>query len=160
MKIRVVGLSLFMALFSAPAWAIPPAGEFYGYWSEPDSLAYISLGGGSYEISGRYVAVMTYEEKPPSGNHALIGELFDCSEMQYALSEKVEYDADNHETSSYSNKNIMKSFTQIEEDTRQEFILIGICDEESGKPYGMTKVRNYFQMIAASLAATERMLSR
>lgn len=160
MKISWVVLSFILVIFPTVARALPPEGEFYNYWSESESQAYVSLSRGSYEISGRYVAVMTYEENPVGGNHALMGELFDCLEMQYALAEKVEYDADNRETSNYSKNNIMKSFGPIEEDTRQEFLLIGICDEESGKPYDLERVRKYFQMIAASLEASDRLLSR
>jgi len=157
---RWIALGILLVALPAVAQAVPVGGEFYGYWSEAESLDYISLSNGSYEISGRYVAVMTYEEQPGRGNHALIGELFDCSEMQYARSEQVDYDADNREISNYSSNNLTKSFGPIEEDTRQEFLLIGICDEESGQPYDLARVRNYFKMIAASLEASERLLSR
>lgn len=160
MKINTMILAFLLVASPALVSAAPPEGELYNYWSEPESKAFVVLGGGRYEISGKFVAVMSYEEKPQCGNHALIGELFDCSEMQYALAEMVEYDGNNLEISNFSNGNISKSFAQIEEDSRQEFLLIGICDEESGKPYELEKVRKYFQMIATSLEASEQMLKR
>jgi len=160
MQIKWIFLGLVLTVFPAIAQAVPSGGEYYGYWSEPESMDYISLGNGSFEISGKYVAVMTYEEVPGQGKHALIGEIFDCAEQQFALSEKVDYDADNHEITSNSSKNIMNCFGQIEEDTRQEFLLIGICDEANGKPLAVAKVRDYFKMIATSLEASDRLLRR
>ncbi|NTV12544.1 MAG: hypothetical protein HGA96_01200 [Desulfobulbaceae bacterium] len=160
MNVRTLALTLSLVVFPAVAQAFPPAGDFSAYWSEPESQAYISLDNSSYEISGRYVAVLTFEENPQNGNYLLIGELYDCAELQYSPSERVGYDADNHEISSDSIKNTRKSFKPIEEDSRQEFLLVGVCDEGSGKPYDLATVRKYFKMIATSLAASNRTLNR
>lgn len=160
MRLGIIILSLGLFVFPSPAWAFPAGGEIYRYWSEPELQASVALGDGKYEITGRYVAVLTYEEKPPAGHYAMIGELFDCAEMQYALAEEVEYDENNREIASYSNDKVPRSFKPIDEDTRQEFLLIGICSEETGQPYDVTAVRRYFQMIADSLQATDRILNR
>lgn len=155
MNFKAIVLSVALALLPSVALALPAAGEFSIYWSEPELRAHIKLDDGSYEISGRYVAVLTLEERPQAGTHALVGELYDCSESQYVVSARVEYDLNNNEISSYSSDNLRKSFGPIDEDSRQEFVFIGVCNDEKRMPYDLAKVREYFKMIAESVAATE-----
>lgn len=156
MNIRLLLISVWLLMFPAVALASPPEGEYYRYWSESDVVAYVAASPGSYEVTGKYVAVMSYEENPKTGQYAMIGELFDCSESNFALAEIVEYDGKNVETKHYSNDNVKKSFKPVEEDTRQEFLLIGICSEETRLPYDQAAMRKYFKMIDESLRAVDK----
>lgn len=155
MNVRLMMLVL-LSLLPTMTLAAPPEGEYYRYWSEPDSLAYVSAEVGSYEVSGRFVAVLTYEENPRTGRYAMIGELFDCRNSLVALAERIEFDASNVEAAKYSNDNVKKSFAAVEEDTRQEFLLIGVCSEETRLPYDREAMRRYFKMIDESLRTVER----
>lgn len=154
MNVRLLLMSVFLT--ALPALAAPPEGEYYRYWEESDVVAYVAAGADSYKVSGRYVAVMTYEENPRSGKYAMIGELFDCADSYYALAERVEYDGKNVEIRHYSNDNVKKSFKPVEEDTRQEFLVIGVCSQESGLPYDLAAMRKYFRMIDDSLRALDK----
>lgn len=156
MNIRQLLLSMVIVFLPVATVAAPPDGEYYRYWSESDVMAYVAAGPGSYEVSGKYVAVMTYEENPKTGQYAMIGELFDCAESYFALAEMVEYDGKNIETRHYSNDNVKKSFKPVEEDTRQEFLLIGVCSEETLLPYDQTAMRKYFVMIDEALRTVDK----
>ena len=156
MNVRLLLLSVLLLVFPAVALAVPPDGEYYRYWSESDGLSYVAAGAGSYEVTGKYVAVMSYEENPKTGGYAMIGEIFDCAESYIALAEMVEYDAKAVEIRHYSNDNVKKSFKPVEEDTRQEFLLIGVCSEETRLPYDQEAMRKYFKMIDDSLRAVDK----
>lgn len=155
MNVCLLLISLLLAALPAVALAAPPEGEYYRYWAESDVVAYVAAGADSYEVSGKYVAVMTYEENPRTGQHAMIGELFDCADSYYALAERVDYGADSLELRHYSNENVQKSFKPVEEDTRQEFLVIGVCSEETRFPYDPGAMRKYFKMIDSSLRALD-----
>lgn len=156
MDVRLLLLSVLLTALPAVAVAAPPEGEYYRYWSEPDGMAYVAAGTDSYKVSGRYVAVMTYEENPQTGKSAMIGELIDCADSYYALAEMVEYDGENVEIKHYSNDNVKKSFKPVEEDTRQEFLIIGVCSEETRLPCDQAAMRKYFMMIDESLRAVDK----
>jgi hypothetical protein len=156
MNVRLLLFSLLLTALPVVALAAPPEGEYYRYWSESDVLAYVAAGAGSYEVSGKYVAVMTYEENTRTGQYAMIGELFDCADSNYALAEMVEYDGKNVEIRHYSNDNVKKSFKPVEEDTRQEFLVIGVCSEETRLPYDLATMRKYFVMIDESLRGLDK----
>lgn len=149
-------LSILLALLPAVALAAPPDGEYYRYWAEAEVVAYVAAGADFYEVSGKYVAVMTYEENPRTGKYAIIGELFDCADSYYALAERIDYGADSLEPRHYSNDNLKKSFKPVDEDTRQEFLVIGVCSEETGAPYDLRTMRKYFKMIDESLRALDK----
>lgn len=156
MNIRQLLLSMVIINLPVVALAAPPEGEYYRYWSESDVLAYVAAGADSYKVSGKYVAVMTYEENLRTGEYAMIGELFDCADSYYAIAEMVEYDGKNVEISHYSNDNVKKSFKPVEEDTRQEFLVIGVCSEETRLPYDQAAMRKYFLSIDESLRALDK----
>lgn len=156
MNARTLLFSLLLTALPAVALATPPAGDYSRYWSEADVVAYVATGADSYEVSGRYAAVLTYEENPRTGEYAMVGELFDCADSYYAIAEMVEYDGKNVEIRHYSNDNVKKSFKPVEEDTRQEFLLIGVCSEETGLPYDLAAMRKYFMMIDESLRAMDK----
>lgn len=156
MNVRMLLFSLLLIAFPAVALAAPPEGEYYRYWSESDVVAYVAAGAGSYEVSGKYVAVMSYEENPLTGQYAIIGELFDCADSYFASAETVEYDGKNVEIRHYSNDNVKKSFKPVEEDTRQEFLLIGVCSEETLLPYDQVAMRKYFMMIDEALRTVDK----
>ncbi len=156
MNVRQLLLSLLITVMPVAALAAPPEGEYYRYWSESDVVAYVAAGSGFYEVSGKYVAVMTYEENPRTGQYAMIGELFDCEDSFFALAEMVEYDGKNVEIRHYSNNNVKKSFKPVEEDTRQEFLAIGVCSEDTLLPYDQTAMRKYFMMIDEALRTVDK----
>lgn len=156
MNVRLLLFSLFLTALPAVALAVPPEGEYYRYWSESDVMAYAAAGADSYKVSGKYVAVMTYEENLRTGEYAMIGELFDCADSFYAIAEMVEYDGKNVEIKHYYNDNIKKSFKPVEEDTRQEFLVIGVCSEETRLPYDQAAMRKYFMAIDESLRALDK----
>lgn len=156
MNARILLSSLLLTALPAVALAIPPAGEYSRYWSESDVVAYVATGADSYEVSGKYAAVLTYEENPRTGEYAMVGELFDCADSYYAIAEMVDYDGKNVEIRHYSNDQVKKSFKPVEEDTRQEFLLIGVCSEETGLPYDQAAMRKYFMMIDESLRALDK----
>jgi len=140
----------------AATMAALPEGEYYLYWAEPDSVASVAAGIDSYKVSGRYVAVLTHEENPQTGQYAMIGELFDCADSSYALAEMVEYDGKNIEIRHSSNADIKKMFKPVEEDSRQEVLLIGVCMEETGLPYDQAAMRKHFMMIDESMRALDK----
>lgn len=156
MNVRLLLLSLFLSFLPTVALAAPPEGEYYCYWSESDVLAYVAAGAETYEVSGKYVAVLTYEENARTGQYAMIGELFDCADSNFAMAEMVEYDRDNVEIKHFSNDNVKKSFKPVEVDTRQEFLLIGVCSEETRLPYDRSAMRKYFMTIDESLRALDK----
>lgn len=156
MNARLLLWASLAVFFPAVGLAAPPEGEYYRYWSESDVVAYVAAAPDRYEISGKYVAVMTYEENLRSGQSALIGELFDCADAHYALAEMVEFDNDNNQIRQFSNDNLKKSFRPVEEDTRQEFLFIGVCSEETELPYEPEAMRKYFKLIDESLQAVEK----
>lgn len=156
MDVKLIMLTVMLTSLPAFAMAAPPEGDYYRYWSEPEVSAYVAAGPDSYKISGKYVAVMTYEENVQTGKSAMIGELFDCADSYFALAEMIEYDGNNVEIKHYSNDNVEKSFKPVEEDTRQEYLAIGVCSEETRLPYDQTEMRKYFKMIDESMRAVEK----
>jgi hypothetical protein len=156
MKVKLFLQSLLLTVLPTVVLAAPPEGEYYRYWAESDVIAYVAAGADSYQVSGRYVAVLTYQENPRTGQSAMIGELFDCADSYCALAEMVEYGGNGLEIKQYSNDEVKKSFKPVEEDTRQEFLLIGVCSEENRRPYELGAMRKYFRMIDESLRTIEK----
>ncbi|HSH13751.1 MAG TPA: hypothetical protein VLA15_08375 [Desulfurivibrionaceae bacterium] len=155
MNVCLLLIRVLLAALPGVALAAPSEEGYYRYWGEPDAVAYAAAGADFYEVSGKYAAVMTYEENPRTGQYAMIGELFDCADSYYALAERIDYGADGLDLRHYSNDNVKKSFKPVEEDTRQEFLVIGVCSEETRLPYDLGAMRKYFKMIDASLRALD-----
>lgn len=148
---------LCATVFSATA-AAPPAdrGPWYLYWMDKDgSESYISMK--YYNVNKNNtnrVRVLTYIDRPRTGQHTNVVELFDCTTHQVARLTMSDYDAKGVEIKRYEKDDEIPEWQMLDsnEINRISTLYNGAClGQAGGMPALASETAKYFQDLDAEV---------
>ena len=150
-----ISVALVTAFAFSAYGAQPPSAEWFLYWLGADGVEG-SLSVGDNSVRGSRIMVVSMLDSP-SGDYAIIAEIFDCTTRQFSLLGSEEFDASDALVRSYDNPAVEDSFAPVGLSSRQGIVQNGVCGGVlTSRPASVDQAREYFRNFERDVRAIQR----